>query len=133
MAGINSPASAAAQSGPVSFVTADAAGNLATTTFDVSTVIDVGTEIDELRTDLSTLTVELRRGTAMAMAMATASMPSAPGRTSWASNVAVFSGEVAAAFAFAHRFDVPSPLAVTGAVSAAGNKVGARIGLAGEF
>jgi autotransporter adhesin len=130
LAGVNSAASTAAQSGPVRVVTADASGNLATTAFDIT---DITTRIDKVERDVSAVSAEAREGIAMAMAMTSASMPSAGGKTSWASNVATFSGQVAGSFGVAHRFDTSFPFAVTGSVGIGTSRIGARVGLAGEF
>jgi hypothetical protein len=77
---------------------------------------------------------EARQGIAAAMAMTAASMPSAPGRTSWVVNASEFHTETAFGGAFSHRFDVRVPLAITGGFSVSGSgETGGRVGLAGEF
>ena len=79
---------------------------------------------------------EARQGIAAAMAMSSASMPSAPGRTSWVVNASDFRDEQAVGGSFAHRFNTNFPFAFTAgfaiSVSGSGEK-GGRIGLAGEF
>jgi autotransporter adhesin len=131
MAGIGSAQSAAAQSGPTHFVTADAAGNLATSSFDPGAF---SSQITSLNQSIQTLRKETRQGVASAMSMGSAPMPSAPGRTSWALNTATFMGEWAAGISVAHRLNLPVNIALTGAVSTGGdNTVGVRMGLAGEF
>jgi autotransporter adhesin len=77
---------------------------------------------------------EERRGIAAATALATAPMPSAPGRTSWVANTAVFHGQVGFGGSIAHRFNTDDPLALTAGVaySKGGNSV-AKVGMAGEF
>ncbi|HYF56524.1 MAG TPA: YadA-like family protein, partial [Salinarimonas sp.] len=78
--------------------------------------------------------LEARRGIGAAMAMTGAPMPSAPGRTSWAVNTAMFQGELAIGAAVSHRFDTRAPLALNVGIShGGGSQVGARVGLAGEF
>lgn len=68
------------------------------------------------------------------MAMTTASLPSAIGRTSWAMNLAHFRGESAFGASLAHRLNTREPLALTGGYSYGGGKAhGMRIGLQGEF
>jgi hypothetical protein len=68
------------------------------------------------------------------MAMDTAPMPSAPGRTSWAMNTSTFKNEFAGGFSFAHRLNTARPFAVTGSYgNSGGNTHGGRVGLAGEF
>ena len=77
---------------------------------------------------------EARQGIAAAMAMDTAPMPSAPGRTSWAMNTAAFKSEFAGGFSFAHRLNTARPFAITGSYgNSGGNTHGGRVGLAGEF
>jgi hypothetical protein len=77
---------------------------------------------------------EARQGIAASMAMTTASMPSAPGRTSWTLNASQFQNYTGFSGSLAHRFDLRVPLAITGgfAVSGSGG-TGGRVGLAGEF
>ena len=61
-------------------------------------------------------------------------MPSAPGRTSWVANTAVFHGEVGFGGSLAHRFDTHDPLALTAGVAyAPGGNTVAKVGMAGEF
>lgn len=77
---------------------------------------------------------EARQGVAAAVAMTTAPMPSAPGRTSWAMNLATFKGEYAFGGSLAHRFDAPIPIALTAGHAYGGGKShAARVGLQGEF
>ncbi|MBZ9998333.1 hypothetical protein [Mesorhizobium sp. BH1-1-4] len=88
---------------------------------------DLGNQISENRT-------EARQGIAAAIAMTTAPMPSAAGRTSWAGNVGYFKGETAFGGSFAHRFDFNEPFALTaGYAYGGGSSHGFRVGLAGEF
>lgn len=76
MAGLTSAASLAAQTGPTSFVTTDAQGNLATTSFDPGTF---QTQINSLSAQITDNRLEARTGTAIALAAG--SMPSLlPGR-----------------------------------------------------
>ncbi|MGL5838522.1 MAG: hypothetical protein ACRCY3_08490, partial [Sphingorhabdus sp.] len=77
---------------------------------------------------------ESRRGSAAAIAMSDAPIPSAPGRTSYILNAATFRGEQAVGASFAHRLDIEEPFAVTFGISHAGGKNTAlRAGIAGEF
>lgn len=88
---------------------------------------NLGDEITENRT-------EARQGIAAAIAMTTAPMPSAVGRTSWSGNVGHFKGETAFGGSLAHRFDFDEPLAFTaGYAYGGGTSHGFRLGLAGEF
>ena len=89
MAGINSADSTAAQTGPVRFVTADAAGNLATTALDIATLDGrvgnlegrVGSidgrinGLDGRMTNLEGRIDQAFEGAAMAMAMAGGGLP----------------------------------------------------------
>ena len=115
-----------------------------------STVATLSTSVSSLSTGFAALTDrvgalqrfavdarrEARQGIAAAMAMSSASMPSAPGRTSWVVNASDFRDEQAVGGSFAHRFGTSFPLAVTAgfaiSVSGSGEK-GGRVGLAGEF
>ncbi|MDP4024985.1 hypothetical protein Q8W71_20360 [Methylobacterium sp. NEAU 140] len=149
LAGITSQASAAAQSGATQFVTTDANGNLAASAYGPSTIAGLGNRIDSIQGQVNNLEAktdavqryaiqtrkEARQGVAMALAMATAPMPSAPGRTTWATNAATYRGEWAGGVALAHRLPTCCvPIAITAGVSYGGNSsVGARAGLAGEF
>ena len=107
LAGIASQASAAAQSGATAFVTTDANGNLAASAYGPSTIAGLGNRIDSVQAQVNNLEAktdsvqryaiqtrkEARQGVAMAIAMATAPMPSAPGKTTWATNGATYRGE----------------------------------------
>src|SRR3546814_4751142 len=63
---------------------------------------------------------EAQRGTAAAVALVAATMPSEPGRTSYTFNLATFRGEQAAGASIAHRFNTDNPFAFTAGVSYAG-------------
>lgn len=131
MAGIGSAASRAAQVGPVKLVTADANGNLATTDFDIT---GLNSDISRLKTTVDRNRKDANKGIAAAMAMTGAPTPSAPGKTSWATNVATYSGEFATSFAVAHMLDVDYPLVVNGSLGyAPGGSVGVQVGMNGEF
>src|SRR5690606_2734292 len=97
MPGITSAASTAAQSGPIGIVTSDSSGNLATVS-PASLGLASSGQIDAINAELASHQMQItenRRGIAAAMAMTTAAMPSAPGRTTWAINAAAFLGEMA--------------------------------------
>lgn len=140
-AGLGSAQSRAAQSGTTRFVTADASGNLATSDYGPSSIAAIqgqmgalGNQVAGLGQALARSNRESRQGIAASMAMTSASMPSAPGRTSWTVNSATFRGEWAGGVAIAHRLDAPLPIAVTAGFSySEANRQGARVGLAGEF
>jgi hypothetical protein len=68
------------------------------------------------------------------MAMATASLPSAPGRLTYIANGATFRGEFAAGGSIAYWLDIAHPLALTGGASIAdGGNIGVRAGIMGEL
>ena len=127
--------------------TVNAAGQITAPTYSVQGVSynSVGSAIGALDASLtsglnnvsnrvSAYRVEARQGIAAAMAMSTAPMPSAPGRTSWTVNAADFAGEIGYGAAVAHRFNMSIPFAVTAAFSSSrSGETGGRIGLAGEF
>jgi trimeric autotransporter adhesin len=105
-------------------LTTDAAGNIATANIDLNRV----------NSDISGLRKESRQGIAAAMAMTPAPKPSAPGKTSWGTNVATYHGEVATSFAVAHMFDTNYPVILDASVGySPGGDAGVRVGLAGEF
>ena len=155
LGGIGSAQSAAAQNGETRFVTSDAAGNLATSGYGPSTIAGLGSRLDsaegrlggvesrvgalESRTNaLSQYSTETRRearqGVATALAMPTASMPSAPGRTTWVLNSATYRGEWAGGAALSHRLPTAVPLAINVGYAYGGDgSHGVRAGLGGEF
>lgn len=131
MPGLDSEASRAAQQGPTRVVTSDANGNLATSDIDLN---GMARDVASLRKRTDNVQKEARQGIAAAMAMAAAVTPSGPGKTAWATNMAVFRGEVAGSVSLAHTLDTVYPVTVNGAISmAGGSSPGVRVGLAGEF
>lgn len=77
---------------------------------------------------------DFKRGIAAAIALADPSMPSGAGRTSYASNVSTYRGEIGFSAGVAHRLNTENPFALTAAVTHSGGKnTGARMGIAGEF
>ena len=77
---------------------------------------------------------EARRGIAAAVAMADAPFPSAPGRTSYATNAAIYRGEPAFSLSLTHRLNTDTPFAISlGASYAGGKDTAFRVGVAGEF
>lgn len=142
LAGIATDASRAEQVGDVYFVTSDAGGNLATTSFPLGDIAALDGRVGALEStvaglsaDMSGIRTEARQGIAAAIAMTTAPMPSAAGRTSWAANVGYFKGAGAFGGSFAHRLDLfDNPFAITGGYAYGGGDSHAlRLGLAGEF
>lgn len=78
LAGISSAASLAAQSGPVQVVTADSAGNLATTNISIPDISGLDGRVGALETSVTQLQKDMRRsfeGSALAMAMGGAILP----------------------------------------------------------
>ena len=73
------------------------------------------------------------KGVAAAMAMGDAPMPSAPGKTSWAAQLANYKGHSAMGASVVHRLATNMPLALSAGVSGSSGSVGVRVGLKGEF
>jgi autotransporter adhesin len=91
--------------------------------------------IHEVNRNLANVRREERSGVAATSALATAAMPSKPGKTSFVVNAAIFKDQPGVGASFAHRLDTNAPIAVTGGVAWApgtSNLVG-RAGLMGEF
>lgn len=88
----------------------------------------------QLNGGVSSSTTQLERGIAAAVALSGVSMPSAPGRTTWAINGAAFQSELGAGVSLAHRLPTSMPIALTAAYGNGGGTahVG-RVGLIGEF
>ena len=141
-------ASTAAQVGPTDIMTVDANGTVGRDTTLRPALAAIGTAVTNLGNQIAGLEAnqtllfdltrtnqkEARRGIAAAVAMADAPFPSAPGRTSYATNGAVYRGEVAVSFSLMHRFNLDTPVAFTAGISHSGGKDTAfRAGIAGEF
>jgi hypothetical protein len=77
---------------------------------------------------------EARQGIAMAASLAQAPMPSAPGKTSWKFNNAIYKNAAATSLSIAHRLPTRVPVALTAGV-AIGLRSSAIVtgGLEGEF
>ena len=136
------------QVGPTDIMTVDANGTVGRDTTLRPALAAIGTAVTNLGNQIAGLEAnqtllfdltrtnqkEARRGIAAAVAMADAPVPSAPGRTSYATNGAVYRGEVAVSFSLMHRFNLDTPVAFTAGVSHSGGKDTAfRAGIAGEF
>jgi trimeric autotransporter adhesin len=97
----------------------------------------VGSQSDVLESivrDVASDRQAARRGIAAAIAIGSAPMPSAPGRTSYDFNLATFRGRQAVGGSLKHRLDTQKPLAVSFGFSAAGRRNNAaRLGISGEF
>lgn len=99
MPGIASAASLAAQSGPTSFVTSDAAGNLAVANINLPDISGLQNNVAILQGNVATLQSQMRQsfeGTAMAIAMGGSSLPGDK-RFAISTNWGTFRGENAAA------------------------------------
>ena len=95
----------------------------------------LGTSVNQLSARQIAAQKEARGGVAAAVALVNAPMPSAPGKTSWAGNVAKFRDQYAMGFSFAHRLNSNMPLAMTAgfAYTPGTSDVTGRFGMAGEF
>lgn len=103
-----------------------------------STVFDLAARVDASFAQFAQLRKadqrSARRGIAAALAMGTASFPSAPGRTSYDFNLATFRGERAIGGSIMHRLNTAEPMAISIGFSSAGNRNHAgRVGISGEF
>ncbi|MEM1131823.1 MAG: YadA-like family protein, partial [Pseudomonadota bacterium] len=82
----------------------------------------------------NTVDRDAQRGIAAIAAQANPHFPSEVGKTSYASNFAVYRGEVGVSLGLMHRLDSETPFAITAGVSyAGGNSTAIRAGVAGEF
>jgi autotransporter adhesin len=148
-------ASTAAQVGPVGVATDDAAGTLGRDVTLIPAVAALQTastshaarlaalegagaaldgRLDELFDLRQVDRRDARRGTAAAIAIGQAAMPSAPGRTAFVLNAANFRGEQAVGGSILHRLGGDVPLAIgAGFAFAGGNNNAVRVGMAGEF
>ncbi len=140
LAGLASVQSMAAQTGATAFVSTDASGNLAASSIGPSTIAALDGRVSGLEAGLGSLSryavesrKEARRGIASAMALASAPIPSAPGRLTYVLNGATFRGEYAVGGSVAYRLDTNRPIAVTVGVAGGAGNVGARIGIMGEL
>ncbi len=76
----------------------------------------------------------MRQGIATTAALANPHFPSEAGRTSYASNVALFRGEMGVSAGLMHRIASDTPFALTaGASYGGGRNTAVRAGIAGEF
>jgi autotransporter adhesin len=141
MAGVASAASLAAQTGPTKFVTTDAAGNLAASSFSAPDISGLQSGLSTLQGQVASLQgqiganlTEARRGIAAAVATASAPMPSAPGKTTWQVRGSTFQSEAGFGFGFAHRLYTGLPLSIVGGYgNGGGTQHTAYVGMGGEF
>ena len=151
-------ASTAAQEGEVQAVTVDGNGTLGTTAIaSAASVRTVRVAMDSLAAvtdaqfnaltgrvgalegsidslfDLNrTLTKDSRQGIAAIAAQANPHFPSEAGKTSYASNVAAYRGEVGVSAGLMHRFEGDFAL-TAGASYGGGDNLAVKAGVAGEF
>jgi autotransporter adhesin len=76
---------------------------------------------------------EARSGIAAAMALATAPIPSAAGKLTYAVSGATFNGQTGIGGSVAYRLDTQLPIAVTFGLSNSGRNTGSRFGIIGEL
>lgn len=125
MAGVGSPASKAAQSGPTLLVTADAGGNLATTTLGALGVASnadinaINTQLASLQTQIDVNQREARGGTALALAASGLHYDMRPGKLSVAASYGNFKGLSGLATGLAYA--VTERVRVNGAFTASPN------------
>jgi hypothetical protein len=75
-----------------------------------------------------------KRGIAATAALTNPNMPSARGKTAWAMNSALFSGEVGVGFSMAHRLNTDTPVYISGGFASGGGREHlVRAGVGGEF
>jgi autotransporter adhesin len=89
--------------------------------------------VGQLQTYTQDARREARFGIAQAMAMTAAPLPSEPGKTSYAFNLATYHGRSATGLSMAHRFATEKPFAITGGISYSADTTAFRVGVAGEF
>ena len=90
--------------------------------------------LDAINRAFSNTRREAERGIAAAMAIGSAPMPSAAGRTTYVLNGTRYRGEHALGGSVMHRLNTNNPFAITGGVSYSGKKNTAfKFGVAGEF
>ena len=116
--------------------TVDAAGMISSPRYALymGTFDNVGSALEGVSNFASESRLAARRGIAAAMAMSSAPMPSAPGRTSWTVNAAEFNGEAALGGSIAYRIGGGDrPLAISAGFSHSGRESAYRVGMSGEF
>jgi autotransporter adhesin len=89
-------------------------------------------QVGELFDLANTQRKDARQGIAAVAAMAQPAFPSADGKTSYASNVAYYRGEVGFSAGLMHRFSGSFAL-TAGASYGGGNNTALKAGVAGEF
>jgi autotransporter adhesin len=114
--------------------TADIAASMAAFASSIGGISANTARIDDLYAITDSNRRQAQRGTAVALALTAAPMPSQAGKTSYTFNLATYRGAQAAGLSLAHRVDSDNPFAITVGASFAGKgDVAARVGVAGEF
>ncbi|MGI9375636.1 MAG: YadA-like family protein [Tsuneonella suprasediminis] len=114
--------------------TTDIAASMAAVASNIAGISANTARIDDLYAITDHDRRQAQRGTAVALALTAAPMPSQTGRTSYTFNLATYRGAQAAGLSLAHRVDSDNPFAITAGASFAGKgDIAARIGVAGEF
>ena len=95
----------------------------------------LASSVNQLSNRVGVVQKEARGGIAAAVALVNAPMPSQPGKTSWAGNVAKFRDQYAMGVSLSHRLNSNIPLAMTAgfAYTPGTSDVTGRFGMAGEF
>ena len=95
----------------------------------------LASSVNQLSNRVGVVQKEARGGIAAAVALVNAPMPSQPGKTSWAGNVAKFRDQYAMGVSLSHRLNANIPLAMTAgfAYTPGTSDVTGRFGMAGEF
>jgi hypothetical protein len=131
LSGITSAASLAAQIGPVSFVTTDAAGNLATANFSPQNIAGLQNNISTLQSNVAILQTQVKQafeGTAVAIALGGSALP-ADKKFAISTNWGTFRGENALSFGAQMRLNQNVVLNGGAAAGFAQGGVGGRAGL----
>jgi hypothetical protein len=90
--------------------------------------------LDDIQDAISDARQDGQRAIAAAVAIGSASMPSAPGRASYVLNVTRYRGENAVGGSVMYRLNTNDPFAITGGISYGGKKnTAVKLGMAGEF
>src|SRR5262249_657256 len=139
--GIASAASLAAQSGPTSFVTTDAGGNLAATNFGPQNIANLNASVTALQqgvnflqSEISANQTEARRGVAVAMAANGFTTPGRAGGATVGGRGGCFKGGSAVGFTNGHGFGGGRGVVAYGSIATTGgNETGGRIGASLEF
>ncbi len=132
--GVVSVGGGAGSSVPYRQITNVADGAVTATSTDAVNGSQLYASVTGLSNAILSVRKEERQGIASAVSLASAPMPSAAGKTTYAANVGVFEGASAFGGSFAHRLDVNTTVALTAGVSVgSAGLVTGRVGVMGEF